>query len=260
MYLSIITVCYNDLTGLKRTKDSILPLPDGCEWIVVDGASQDGTKEYLSTIQGDNITIVSEKDDGIFDAMNKGISLAKGEYLNFMNSGDFFHNDTFLMLAGLKCREADVLSYDYTCLNSSLKEVNTNSLSSDSNDLRLRSSIPHQSSFIKRKLFLELGSYNQDFTHSGDYEFFARILSADTYDFKFFPGVYLACFVLDGLTSKNRSCLTQGLQHYRIQKKYFSRGSKKRFFIFLIRYFISFVPMSDFVLEKYRQLHFKKRA
>jgi glycosyltransferase involved in cell wall biosynthesis len=239
--------------------DSILPLPEGCEWIVVDGASTDGTAELLNTISGDNITVLSEKDAGIFDAMNKGIYLAKGEYLNFMNSGDFFHREPFVKVMEQQFKGADILSFDYTCLNAELREVNTNLLSSDSEDLRSRSSIPHQSALIKNRLFTELGTYDESFTLSGDYEFFARALKAGVYKFKFFPEIYLACFVLDGVTSKNRSCLAQGKQHYCIQTTHFNKASKRRFLMFFTRYIMSFIPMSDLLLEKYRQLHFSKR-
>lgn len=88
---SIITVCRNNLEELINTYDSVYNQDQSLfEWIVVDGNSSDGTKEWLA----DNNTSqwVSEPDDGIFDAMNKGIHLSTGEFLIFMNSGDTFAN------------------------------------------------------------------------------------------------------------------------------------------------------------------------
>jgi putative colanic acid biosynthesis glycosyltransferase len=87
---SIITICRNNLDELKATFESVHSQSlHEYEWIVVDGDSKDGTKEWLKTIPFD-FSWISEKDSGIFDAMNKGITLSKGKFLIFMNSGDIF--------------------------------------------------------------------------------------------------------------------------------------------------------------------------
>ncbi len=88
MRFSIITVCRNNLPGLKKTYSSLIEQTfTEYEWIVIDGNSTDGTREWLQSINNEVIWI-SEPDDGIFDAMNKGITLAHGEYLLFLNSAD----------------------------------------------------------------------------------------------------------------------------------------------------------------------------
>ena len=85
---SIITITYNNLDGLERTGKSLtLQTCDNYEWIIVDGASTDGTSDYLKTAPA---TIISEPDAGIYDAMNKGLASATGEYVIFMNAGDTF--------------------------------------------------------------------------------------------------------------------------------------------------------------------------
>ncbi len=88
-FFSIITVCKNNLEELKTTFTSISS--QSCkdyQWIVVDANSNDGTKEWLSKL--DSVTFISESDKGIYDGMNKGISLSDGKYMIFMNSGDCF--------------------------------------------------------------------------------------------------------------------------------------------------------------------------
>jgi putative colanic acid biosynthesis glycosyltransferase len=88
---SIITVVFNDLIGMHQTTNSIQN--QSCvdfEWIVVDGSSTDGTKEFIASLGQQVSAWISEKDKGIYDAMNKGIKLAKGRYVVFMNSGDVF--------------------------------------------------------------------------------------------------------------------------------------------------------------------------
>jgi len=88
---SIITVVLNDLEGFQETRRSIAALTGpSFEWIVVDGRSKDGLVEYLKN--GDPLVSnwVSEQDSGIYDAMNRGVELARGEYVVFMNAGDCF--------------------------------------------------------------------------------------------------------------------------------------------------------------------------
>lgn len=88
-FVSIITVNYNNCKGLKKTLDSIkIQTSKDFEWIVIDGGSTDGSKELLEQNTDIISYWVSEKDNGIYHAMNKGIKVAKGDYLQFLNSGD----------------------------------------------------------------------------------------------------------------------------------------------------------------------------
>lgn len=95
MRLSIITITYNNLVGLRKTADSVQEQTvSDFEWIIIDGASTDGTKEYLAAmaaklqITNCKLQIISEPDRGIYNAMNKGIRLAQGEYIQILNAGD----------------------------------------------------------------------------------------------------------------------------------------------------------------------------
>lgn len=99
-FLSIITVVYNNLAGLKHTYQSIQSQTStDFEWLVIDGGSTDGTKEWLTSLAVSNMCFISEKDGGLYDAMNKGLKLAKGTFVWFMNSGDsIFSPDTVQML------------------------------------------------------------------------------------------------------------------------------------------------------------------
>ena len=89
MKLSIITVNLNNISGLKKTHKSVVEQTStDYEWIVIDGGSTDGSKELLEEYSEKIDYWVSEKDHGIYEAMNKGIKVAKGDYLQFLNSGD----------------------------------------------------------------------------------------------------------------------------------------------------------------------------
>lgn len=86
--LTVVTVTFNDLSGLKLTRESVCKDDDtDFEHVVIDGGSKDGTIEYLQGLPAD-VRWVSEKDRGPYDAMNKGASLARGEWVMFLNSGD----------------------------------------------------------------------------------------------------------------------------------------------------------------------------
>ena len=115
--LSIITVNLNNLEGLKRTYESVVCQTfTDYEWIVIDGGSTDGSREFIEQHQDKFAYWCSEPDKGIYNAMNKGIVRAKGEYLNFMNSGDCFACEE--TLAGVFGRErtADIL-YGYVAVD-----------------------------------------------------------------------------------------------------------------------------------------------
>ena len=94
---SIITVCYNEISYIKKTLDSIIrQTSNNYELIVVDGGSTDGTKEVIQQYEKHIAWWCSEPDKGIYNAMNKGVSHATGEYVIFMNAGDWFYDDRVL--------------------------------------------------------------------------------------------------------------------------------------------------------------------
>jgi len=98
MLLSVITVAFRNYEGVVKTWASLAHLARDpgiqFEWIVVDGGSADGTAEFLQNLNGEyNLRYLSEKDKGIYDAMNKGIEMSRGKFAIFLNSGDIFHED-----------------------------------------------------------------------------------------------------------------------------------------------------------------------
>ena len=95
---SIVTINYNNISGFINTKKSLEEqVCQNFEWIVIDGGSSDGFLDLSSSIKMKNYMAISEKDKGIYDAMNKGAKIAKGEYFLFLNSGDLLYNSTTLL-------------------------------------------------------------------------------------------------------------------------------------------------------------------
>lgn len=114
MLLSIITVAFRNLEGIVKTHASLAHLAQAddisFEWIVVDGGSNDGTREYLENLNGIyNLRFVSEPDNGIYDAMNKGIAMAQGKFALFLNSGDIFHQDAANFVRKLKVQKDNMM-------------------------------------------------------------------------------------------------------------------------------------------------------
>lgn len=98
MRISIVTINYNNLSGLKETVSSVISLGySNVDYIIIDGGSTDGSKEFIETLSDNKIAYwVSERDGGLYDAMNKGLKAATGEYVLFMNSGDKFFKTSSL--------------------------------------------------------------------------------------------------------------------------------------------------------------------
>lgn len=174
MKLSIVTVNLNDALGLQRTMLSVWERQTfvDFEHIVIDGASTDGSVEVIRKYANRLAYWVSEPDKGIYNAMNKGIVRAKGDYLLFLNSGDWLDDDV-LSKVFFQSQEDDIVYGNYTCvekdghLSPMIYKRPFNCV-----DLLLYS-IGHPASFIKRELF-DSELYNEDFRIVSDWAFFVK--------------------------------------------------------------------------------------
>ena len=176
MKISVITVNFNNKDGLKLTLDSVEKQScEDYEVIVVDGASTDGSALVVEEYANRNswLRYVSEKDKGIYNAMNKGIDMSKGEYLIFMNSGDSFYDDKTMELSEPYLDgNIDIVSGIAVSANYIMMPVKPQDLSLS---FFLKSSMNHQSTFIKRSLMLEY-HYNENYRIAGDTEFFVKAM------------------------------------------------------------------------------------
>lgn len=108
--ISIITIVYNNVRDIAYTISSVLKQSyPNIEYIVVDGASTDGTLEIINRHRDNITTIISEKDNGIYDAMNKGLALATGDYVLFLNSGDELYDKDTIQCIVEKGKGADII-------------------------------------------------------------------------------------------------------------------------------------------------------
>ena len=168
MKFSIITINFNNRNGLQRTIDSVVS--QDCrdyEWIVIDGGSNDGSREIIEQNHSLFSYWVSEPDGGVYDAMNKGIRVAKGEYCLFLNSGDAFARAKVLGEVAKINDGRDIIAGQVT-ETTGKKIVPPPSLHFR---FLYHNNLPHQGEFIKRDLFETLGLYSTDLRILSDYEF-----------------------------------------------------------------------------------------
>lgn len=201
MKLSIITVNKNNCKGLQKTIDSILAQTwRDYEWIVIDGGSTDGSKELLEKYKDHFTYWCSEPDCGVYTAMNKGLAHAQGEWVNFMNSGDRFADSKTLDLVFSQSYEEDII-YGYM-MRKSLdgKPQNPSFMKKKIYwENFYFSTIPHQSSFIRGKLFDKIGGYDESYSRVADRKWFFQAIVLNGYKTRFIP-VPLSIYECGGIS------------------------------------------------------------
>lgn len=183
MKLSIITICYNDKQGLQQTLESIKSQTShSFQYIVIDGASTDGSADLLSDYASVIDYSVSEPDKGIYNAMNKGIREAKGEYCLFMNAGDTLYADDNIEQVLPQLDGTDFLSGDTICVFPDGKTKIWKAVNYASTYLMSMYSLSHQATFIKTEL-LKKRPYREDLKVVSDWEqmFYELIICDRTY-------------------------------------------------------------------------------
>jgi glycosyltransferase involved in cell wall biosynthesis len=175
--ISVITINLNNIKGLEKTLESVFnQIFQNLEYIVIDGGSTDGSEELLRKYGRKISYWISEPDNGIYQAMNKGIRAAKGEYLLFLNSGDFLVDNNVLKEVFKEDHTEDILWG--TSRYSRNGQVLFSSPSPEKLTLKFfyNQTISHQSTFIRGGLFKEYGYYREDFKINSDYEFWIRTI------------------------------------------------------------------------------------
>jgi glycosyltransferase involved in cell wall biosynthesis len=178
--LSIITINYNNLQGLKKTIASVVNQTwRDFEFIIIDGGSTDGSAPYIKS-QTETIDYwVSEPDKGIYNAMNKGVKIAKGEYLLFLNSGDFLNSLTsledFINHVDFK---GDIIYGDYQ-----FEDRRKNYPDYLTPLYFLQGTLPHQSTFFRKKVFNEIGLFSEQYKIVSDRDFYIRCFLSNNFAF-----------------------------------------------------------------------------
>lgn len=200
--ISVITINFNDRVGLERTFESVFNQTfQDFEYIVIDGGSNDGSKELIEQNTEKISYWISEPDKGIYNAMNKGISVAKGDYLLFLNSGDILYkNDVLKSCETYLCNE-DIISG-----NLSFVENERNWLGKTPETLSFyrffTDTLYHPCSFIKKTAFDTFGGYDEEYKICSDWKWFLLAICKKKATYKHIE-ITISAFFVDGISSQN---------------------------------------------------------
>ena len=222
--LSIITVCYNNCEGLRKTMESVKTQTfKDYEYIVIDGGSTDGTVELIKENEQHIDYWVSEKDSGIYNAMNKGIEAAKGKYCYFLNSDDYIavpntlekifeqvKGNPDIIYGNLAVRKGDKLCY----------VVNFSKNITPYSFYRFKPAIHHQASFSKKELFQEYGNYDEEKKINADWFFFFQMTVLHKVKIQYINQIF-AVFLADGMSSSNNNDALRTQEVRNIKKETF---------------------------------------
>ena len=166
---SIVTINYNNLPGLKNTVESVIKQDfNDFEFIIIDGGSEDGSKEYLQNNYRSFTYWVSEKDHGVYHAMNKGLSKATGEFTLFLNSGDYLYDKGVLSCVNNRLNSSFDLVYGLIQWEGIHPLWNPRS-GIQAFEMVFQSLIPHQATFFKTKLIQKMGGYDVSYKVISDW-------------------------------------------------------------------------------------------
>lgn len=204
--LSIITINYNDKQGLQKTIESVINQTwKDFEFIVIDGNSTDGSVALIEQYSNEINYWVSEIDTGVYHAMNKGIKIANGEYLLFLNSGDFLVDNNILNQVVNKLDNNVSIFYGNLFYSELGKRI---ALWTPPNELSfsylLNFSLPHPASFIKKELFFKYFLYNESLQIVSDWEFFIFCLCKMNEPYKHLD-IVISDFDNGGISSKKEN-------------------------------------------------------
>lgn len=182
MKVSIITVCYNSATTIEDTIRSVLSQSyQDIEYIIIDGESSDNTMDIVKRYQDRISKVVSEKDRGIYDAINKGIKLSSGSIVGILNADDFYIDTCVIgeVVNKIKSEKVDSLYSDLYYVDA----INTNKIIRNwkSGEYNRKNFLfgwmpPHPTFFVKREVYEKYGLFNLTLKSAADYELMLRFL------------------------------------------------------------------------------------
>lgn len=233
--ISIVTVVYNDCVHIVQTMRSVLnQMFHDYEYIIIDGSSKDGTIDCIKElIKGKhNVTFISEPDNGIYDAMNKAVMMAKGEWICFMNSGDTFYNNKVCeRILPFLTDENDIV---YGNTNAITEKGLMTDCAKDASYLLQNMPFCHQSTFTKTSLLKEM-KYDVSYRFVADYNFFYHCYISGRKFCK--TNEIIATYnTVEGFSAQNKMKVFKEV--LRVRKPTDSLINKLKLYIFYYRFYI----------------------
>lgn len=221
-HISIITINFNNAEGLKRTIESVVKQGyRELEYIIIDGGSTDESLNVIKTHQ-DNISYwISEPDNGIYNAMNKGIAKATGDYLLFLNGGDYLVDDNIISRHLEVFDNKDFVAFDVMHNIPNVGEKRHSHPEDLHFSFLYNETFAHQGVFIKRELFDKVGYYDETLKIVSDWKFFIDAVVRHNASYKRIPEILSYC-VLDGVSATKEGTLIRKKERQAILKEDYS--------------------------------------
>ena len=225
MKISEITAVYNSKDTISEAVESVLGQNyDDIEFIVIDGASTDGTTELLEAYRDRISVFISEPDQGTYDALNKGIANASGDVVGFLHADDLFENNNVLSDVAVTFSESatDAVYGDlvYVIKNEPDKVIRYWSSAKYSPDkLKAGWMPPHPTFYVRRSVYEEHGAFDTSFQIAADYDFILRALGCGKIKCHYVPTVFVRMLLGGKSNAALGSILRKSLEDYRALKK-----------------------------------------
>mgnify|MGYP002518173566 FL=1 len=172
--VSMITICYNAEKTIAKTIESVLNQDyENLEYIIVDGGSKDHTTDIIKGYEPGKIRWISEEDNGISDAFNKGIKMARGDLIGLINADDYLLPHAIANLT-LACNESTDVLYGNTIVNDEENGLKLIKYAGSEEELEYSLPFIHQSSLVRKKAYEQYGGYSEKYKICMDYDLFAR--------------------------------------------------------------------------------------
>ena len=222
--VSIITVCLNAVTTIGKTIKSVASQSyNNIEHIVVDGGSSDGTLKILKKYNKYITQWISEPDNGIYDAMNKGLDLAGGEIVMFLNANDIFNNRKIIgkIIKEFENDKADIIYGNVRMIS---HENNIDYIQKYNNVDKIyltTKNICHQAMFSRKKLYNRYGSFNTSYKIAGDYDWYLRMILENNVT-SHYVDIIVSVFSLDGVSGDLKYRKATLTEFNRVARQYFA--------------------------------------
>lgn len=210
--VSIITVVFNGKKHIEQTIKSVLEQTyTNIEYIIIDGVSSDGTLDIIKKYETKITKFISEKDTGIYNAMNKGLALAKGEIIGILNADDYYYEKTIeLVVRAFIKSEAEIIYGNLVKLRNFEDENYFKEITPNIALIEQTMPIFHPATFVKKEVYEKIGDFNEKYKLSADYDFIYRAYNANL-NFEYLPQP-LTVFRIDGATSSNCKSYKEGYE------------------------------------------------
>jgi len=223
--ISIITVVYNNVDNIKSAIESVINQNSkNYEYIIIDGKSDDGTLEIINQYYktGDISLVISEKDKGIFDALNKGIQNSNGKYIGFLHSDDIFATNSAIheITNVIINNDPDAVYGDLTYVKKNdLSKVVRYWKSSTFKKAKLKWGWmpPHPTFYLKKRFYNKYGLHDTNLSVNADYDLMIRMLKIKNFNAIYLP-VEIIKMRLGGNSNKVSNLLTKLLEDYKVIK------------------------------------------